>query len=74
VIRLVSVATAYFFVAYCAFQIIPVATASPEDVDKKAARAINNITETGTNLIVDEVKDMANPINLIGDALSKDTD
>jgi hypothetical protein len=58
-----------WFVAVSGFWLMSVATASPQEVDAKAAQAINKITEAGTNAIIDEVK--SQPIKIIGDALTK---
>jgi hypothetical protein len=58
-----------WFVAVSGFWLITVATASPQDVEAKAAQAINKITEAGTNAIIDEVK--SQPIKIIGDAFTK---
>jgi hypothetical protein len=65
-IRLIAAAGLWFYLGFCAIQLISVATASPADVDRKAGEAINAVTNATTNQIIDEV---TNPISIINYAL-----
>jgi hypothetical protein len=56
----------YSYIVVGIILILYVLTAGPEEMDKRATEANNIATNTGINSIINEIEDISNPINIIG--------